>query len=466
MPRLSSLHDPGRIARLAIAVLALLLLALNLGAHLMLRRAWQTQQRLLREGLETSAAVVAGAMTPDTLFFLDVSWEPSTGTTDLESLASYAGLPSALALQRALADVSARHSHMDVALLAPDGRVLVDAQGFHLDPDEPLPDLDRDAIARARQGATASTPVDPQSRTQRAYHPLAGTDGQVIGLVRVESSGPTAFPYARILRRLNQATLLSAAVIVLLWAILGRLVRRARAMERAADQSDRLRALGTATAGIAHEIRNPLGILTLLIEELRQSARRIADEPQRAAVEGLANDLRDEVRRLGALTNQFLDFIREDAVDVPPPIDAVAAVGATLRLFEKGTPPHVEIVWQPTPNSLPIRFGENRLRQVMLNLLGNAANALANRPSGRLVVHAERVRDRVRIEVRDNGPGMDAETLAHAFDPFYTTRAEGSGLGLPLSRSLVEAAGGRLTLDSQPGHGTVARIEFPIVDKV
>ncbi|MDK2971707.1 MAG: two-component system, NtrC family, sensor kinase [Candidatus Sumerlaeota bacterium] len=455
--------DPARVASLAVGLLALLLIVSTAGLGVMLRNSWRAQQDLLRHGLETSAVVIARALTADSLFFIDAAYDPETGTTRRETLAEYAELPSALALQLALAEVSHSHPELDVAILAPDGGVLVDSDGIHTEEKEPLLlEADRDALETAVQGTAASTPFNSQLGTQRAYYPLRGSGQEVIALLRVTSSAPGAFPYSLIVRRLTIGTLLSAVLIVLLWIMLLRLLRRAREAERAALQGDRLRALGTATAGIAHEIRNPLGIMTLSIEELRASFAGIGDEKLRASIDGLAADLHGEVLRLGKLTNQFLDFTRDDSADDSIPLDLTRAVPETVRLFEKGASSHLKIACRGSEEPVRVYFGENRLRQVLLNLLRNAAEAMARQPTGRIDVTVARAREHAVIEVRDTGPGMDAATLDRVFDPFYTTRPDGSGLGLSLSRSLIDASGGRLYIYSKKGEGTTVRLEFPL----
>src|SRR5690606_40871356 len=100
---------------------------------------------------------------------------------------------------------------------------------------------------------------------------------------------------------------------------------------------------------------------------------------------------------------------------------------------------------------------------VLLNLMRNAQEAFGGKP-GLIEVIVSRDSDAFgKVEVRDNGPGMDAATLNQVFDPFFTTRAEGTGLGLSLSRALVEAAGGQLTMESAPGKGSTARMLLPLV---
>jgi signal transduction histidine kinase len=104
-----------------------------------------------------------------------------------------------------------------------------------------------------------------------------------------------------------------------------------------------------------------------------------------------------------------------------------------------------------------------QLQQVVLNLLSNAIDAVAagDRPEGEVAVLAGRCGEGVSVEVRDSGAGMDGETLARIFQPFFTTKPKGMGLGLSISRTIVEAHGGTLAAHSAPGKGSTFRIELP-----
>ncbi|MBI5155593.1 ATP-binding protein, partial [Candidatus Poribacteria bacterium] len=141
--------------------------------------------------------------------------------------------------------------------------------------------------------------------------------------------------------------------------------------------------------------------------------------------------------------------------------DLGETVARIVRLFEKGLPPNIRLVIQAGPPA-PVRvtFAEAQLRQVVLNLLRNSQEAIGG-AAGQITVSVAAEREFGVVTIRDNGPGMDGATLAQIFDPFFTTRPEGTGLGLPLSRSLVEAAGGRLVIESTKGAGAVAQLSLP-----
>lgn len=462
-----SRRDTGRVARLAVGVLAVLVLVINAAGLILFDRTLQSRERMIRDGLETSAAVLASAMTADSLFFLDAAYDPATEDTDFATLASYADLPSVTDMRDSLAEASrGSGGQFDVSILSPRGYPAFDAGGVYT---EPLPDprLSPDAalIERASAGETVSSELSNELGSARVYHPLRGGDGSVIGILRLETADYSDAATSRLPARTVTIGVLTTILIGFLWWTLMRLIRRSLQAERLADRRERLSALGTATAGIAHEIRNPLGIMLLSIEELQASIKDLDNAKKREGLQALAADLHGEVKRLSRLTGQFLELARERSEVSIVKLDVVSGVRETVRLFEKGTDENLQVRFEATEEALHVSFSEARLKQVLLNLMQNAREALDRRIDGIIEVNVLRHRQEAVIEVRDNGPGMDAATLNRIFDPFFTTRAEGSGLGLALSRTMVEAGNGRLELESTKGKGTTARVVLPLLPK-
>lgn len=458
----------GTVARVAVGVLTLFLVLLVLGSFGLLYQMLRAQERLLEDGMETSAALLAGALNDDALFVLNVSLDRSTGATNLDTMGDYLDLQSARALGRVIADANARLAPFDVAVLSPDGRLLLDAQGFKTTDIVP-PETPRDVplVVAAAGGVASSSERSMRDRSKRVYHPLTITrDGTevVVGILRLKSEPSFRFPVGRQMTRVLASALATLVLIGVVWWVINGLIRRTQAAERAMIQSERLRALGTATAGIAHELRNPLGILMLTTEEMRAELAEVPAGEGRARLERSLGDLEGELLRLRQLTDQFLSFAKAapEAADRTPRTNLVEATAATVRLFQKGAPPNLAIEFTPTDGALMVPIGEWHLRQILLNLMTNAAQALDGRRDGRLSIKVMAERGQAVVAVADNGPGMDAATLAQVFDPFFTTRAEGTGLGLSLSRTLAEGAGGTLELASAPGQGTTARLAFPM----
>lgn len=238
--------------------------------------------------------------------------------------------------------------------------------------------------------------------------------------------------------------------------------RLARAMDelRAAQvrliESERLTTLATLAAAVAHEVNNPL----MGVQNAVSYARRRAHEDE--VREALA-DADEGLQRMADIVRNLLGFVRPAErrtvrAEVPVVVDrTLGFLGADLQA--RGVAVVVEMA-----SSLPAAaIDPGRLQQVLTNLLTNARDAVAGSAEKRLLIRAEQADGRVRIEVQDSGPGVSAEIRERIFDPFFSTKpGQGTGLGLPVSRSLVEDCGGRLTLESGPGEGARFVVALPV----
>jgi CheY-like chemotaxis protein len=218
---------------------------------------------------------------------------------------------------------------------------------------------------------------------------------------------------------------------------------------------------------VAHEINNPLTYLLLNLQRLRQSLDHIVPDPaQRARAAGLLDDALDGGERVRVVVRDLLAFARADA-SAQGPVDVGAVLESSLKLADNALRhrARVETDLAAVP---PVKANAARLGQVFLNLLVNAAqsfeddNDAVNRVRVRLRCGAG---DLVVVEIEDNGCGIPDDALPHVFEPFFTTKpiGAGTGLGLPITRSILDALGGDLTLASEPGAGTTARVLLPAI---
>ncbi len=229
-----------------------------------------------------------------------------------------------------------------------------------------------------------------------------------------------------------------------------------------APQPDALdpRTLSRLAGGLAHELKNPLSTIGLHLELLREQWASEEDPRTRRSVR-MIDTLKQEVGRLDEILQDFLLFARTDQLDRAPTdlnllvervVDFVrpeaAARAIRLETYLDGALPELVV-------------DASRLRQVLLNLLINARQAIGEE-GGRVELFSRREGEEAVIEVVDDGPGMDADTLAACFQVYFSRKKGGSGLGLPTVRRIVEAHGGAVELESSPGHGTRARIRLPI----
>ncbi|HLH40380.1 MAG TPA: ATP-binding protein [Bryobacteraceae bacterium] len=223
-------------------------------------------------------------------------------------------------------------------------------------------------------------------------------------------------------------------------------------LENDLRRADRLRTIGKLVASIAHEIRNPLNSIRLSIQYLE---RRLRDNQVRA--EDL-HPVIDEVDRLSSLLTNLLVFqkTREAILREEPVAPVLRKCLALMR--PQADSRAIEIRYEPGAPEIEACFDSEQLIQVVMNLLLNALEAIGT--NGTIEVRTERREDRVRICVQDSGPGLTEEQAEHLFEAFYTTKPEGTGLGLAVSRELVVNMGGALRLVND-GPGATFEIELP-----
>jgi signal transduction histidine kinase len=236
-----------------------------------------------------------------------------------------------------------------------------------------------------------------------------------------------------------------------------RLQSEKRDLARRAQVAERLAAVGTMTAGLSHEIRNPLNAAALQLVVLERRLRRLPPAEQPPLLDPLKL-VRDEIARLEHLLQDFLKFARPRELRVRPLQLEPLVVAVTDLLASEAERRGVRLE-RALPGDLPRVQGEDEpLRQVLMNL---ALNALEATPRGGLVrIVAQARPDEVWMAVDDSGPGIDPGVRQRMFEPFFTTKASGSGLGLPIVHAIVTQHGGAVGADESPLGG--ARFWFTL----
>jgi signal transduction histidine kinase len=234
--------------------------------------------------------------------------------------------------------------------------------------------------------------------------------------------------------------------------------------QREITQRERLSSLGRLSTIIAHEVRNPLMIIKAALHTLRRP------DVATTALREAAADIDEEVARLNRIVNDVLDFARPirfematvdlNAICRESALAAQASPGPAVRLDLDGT-------------LAPTTTDAERLRLALVNLIVNARQAVEARagapdaggagPAEAVVVVSTRATaSAVSIVIADGGPGIEAADLPRVFDPYFTTKRGGTGLGLPIAKNIVEGLGGAINITSTPGRGTEMRIDLPI----
>ncbi|HEX4655411.1 MAG TPA: ATP-binding protein [Mycobacteriales bacterium] len=218
-------------------------------------------------------------------------------------------------------------------------------------------------------------------------------------------------------------------------------------------RQERLAAIGQLASTVGHELRNPLGVISNAVYLLRGD---LGPEPTPAGQRHLATAER-EVSAATVIVSDLLEFARErepvvDDVDVTGLVDEVLAI----------LPPPTGVSVERTGDShVTARGDREMLRQVLLNIIGNGYQAMPD--GGRLTVDASMAAGAVRIHVADTGVGMTAEAQERLFEPFFTTKPRGVGLGLAVTKRIVEAHNGTITASSKEGAGTDFTVLLPVI---
>ncbi len=240
-------------------------------------------------------------------------------------------------------------------------------------------------------------------------------------------------------------------------------------LHRRLQERDRLAALGEMSAGLAHEIRNPLGAIAaaaeLLGEELEaEPGAPIHAHPTGERPEDFLRIIVEEARRLDAVVSSFLAFARPSP-GRPEPVDVAEAIASVARLLRpQAAEAHVTLLVEAPPGLPPVRMDAGQLRQVLINLARNALEAM---PEGGRLQFAVRspgtdsAPPEVHIEVTDDGPGIPEAIRDRLFVPFVTTKPRGTGLGLAISQRLVAEAGGRIEVGTAPEGGARFVLHLP-----
>ncbi len=230
-------------------------------------------------------------------------------------------------------------------------------------------------------------------------------------------------------------------------------------LERAARQAEKLAALGTLSAGLVHELNNPIGIISSRIELMLQEAQERRLAPQ---VREDLEVLHRHAQRVARIARGLLSFARQSPGDRRL-LDLNQVVEETLLLMEKQVSKKGITVKRSLARDLPPMEGDpNALQQVVLNLLTNARDAMGD--GGEIRIETGTVAGRpgwLHLVVSDDGPGIPLEHLPRIFDPFYTTKADGTGLGLSITYGIVREHQGTIDVQSKPGEGTTFVLAFP-----
>jgi signal transduction histidine kinase len=238
--------------------------------------------------------------------------------------------------------------------------------------------------------------------------------------------------------------------------VIGEVTTRYSLITAEAERTERLAAIGRVAASLAHEINNPLQSLRAHLELIRRYRLSPAEREQSLRI------LETEVERLDEITRRILGFARPTP-EVLQPVSILAVIEQTLALSRNYLQnQHVEFVISAPKSLPPCMAAPGQLIQVFLNIILNAAHAMQG--EGKLEIRVRSRGETVELAFTNNGPPIPAEYLPHLFEPFFTTRAEGTGLGLSVSHTILQRHHGTIRAANLPqGRGVVFTISLPLI---
>ena len=239
-------------------------------------------------------------------------------------------------------------------------------------------------------------------------------------------------------------------------------IEERKRLEQAKLQAERLGVVGSMAAQVAHEIRNPLGSISLNLDLIGEELQAFAnsDGSSTAECQVLLREMRSQVLRIRQVLQEYLRFAR-----MPKSARTAVSLVGFLEEKLKFVQPlldqkHVELRTTLDPNLPPVYVDAEQLWEAILNLISNALDAMPD--GGNLTVSAQRHGAEALVSISDNGLGMTEEEARHLFVPFFTTKSDGTGLGLAYTQRVVSEHGGKINCATARGKGSTFRIQLPL----
>lgn len=238
---------------------------------------------------------------------------------------------------------------------------------------------------------------------------------------------------------------------------------QSRQMREEEIESEKMNALTMLAAGVAHEIGNPLNSLNIHLQLVQRKLKKVEDEELRKEVDELLEVARGEIQRLDFIVEKFLSAVRPtqprtELVDLNELVqNAVKFMASEIQDRDI----NVKLKLNPEVPKLPL--DKDQMKQVLYNLIRNACQAIGS--DGELEIEVDRDDYNISVRIADTGPGISAEKVGKVFEPYFTTKKAGSGLGLLIVRRIVREHGGEVEFNSEEGKGAAVTIYLPRIDK-
>lgn len=249
------------------------------------------------------------------------------------------------------------------------------------------------------------------------------------------------------------------------YVLLLRDITESRADQEQQIESEKINAVTQLAAGVAHEIGNPLNSLNIHLQLVERKLAKKADPALAAELGELLEISRNEIKRLDGIVDRFLTAVRPQE-----PAFALGDLNEIVTESVRFLAPEIEargieIAVRLNADLPPLRLDRDQLKQAFYNLMRNAAQAIGSGESGRLTIRTGFDDLRAYVSFADTGNGIDPENVDRVFDPYFTTKKTGSGLGLLIVHRVVREHGGEIQFGSEAGHGTEVKIYLPRAER-
>lgn len=430
-----------RYVRSLVIATALLLLLFNSGSWLFLQRMGSYLERELEKRLTSIARLMQRNINNQYIDDLLSNNEPEFAL---------------FFIQQDLRRLVAKEELQDAFIINRNFVVLSDGgAGFASEPRRTYLQQDSLAIRCAWQDSISASPIHvvAGNRFKNVYAPLKDASRDIVALLVLEANADFFEILGLFRRGLILGGLISVGVIVVFSFFISWMITLLIRTQESLKQSEKLAAMGQMAASIAHEIRNPLGIIKSTADVLKE---KYIDPIK---TDELFDYISEEVKRLNHLVNNFLSFAREPKLELKSaPIEIVIKKAVTA--IEREDPDKtISVNFAHADELQPFLFDENAIQQVLFNILINSIQAIDLEGMIDIDLTSVNLKNKqyAKISISDNGSGIQGD-VNKIFEPFYTTKSSGSGLGLAISKQIVEKHGGWIEVESQPGKGTTFRV--------
>jgi signal transduction histidine kinase len=362
-----------------------------------------------------------------------------------------------IGVEREIEELGRQPGVAAVALLATDLTIRAHSDPAHVGERVADPVL---AGAAAQRDGISRLVETARGKVLRVVRPLS-VDGSRVGVLAIDFSTDAM---QRAWHDDVRAGVTVAAAIVafgafglgLIFWVQHRRLSDVKRLENQMAQRERVAAMGDVAAAFAHEVRNPLNAVSMGLQRLRME---FTPEPA-GEYTRFVDLMQGEVRRLNTIVEQFIALARPLPL-TPMRFDVAALVHEVADLVDAEARSAAVDVRVAVPDGVVLTADRDHMKQVLLNLALNAIGAM-KASGGAVTLAAHTTRGRLTLTVEDTGPGMSPDIRPRIFDPYFTTRRDGLGLGLTIVRRIVEAHGGTVDVTSEPGHGAIFRVSLPV----